>query len=72
MCKVEKQLFFMAALIMVVLYLCFAIASYFNIKIYLESFGYISFALSLIALVLSMFDKLKRYAQKNKSYVYVA
>ena len=69
--EIEEQLLFSSTLIMIALLICFAIGSYFNIETYLNSFGYISVVLSLIVLVLSTCVKLKRHAQKNKSYAMV-
>lgn len=57
-----------ADILVVLLYLVFAVASTFNVSNFLKPFVYISFALSLLVLLVSSIKDLKSFAQQNKSF----
>ena len=61
-------LLLIADILVILLYLVFAFASSFNVSNFLKPFVYISFALSLIVLLVSSIKALKSFAQKNKSF----
>lgn len=61
-------LLFIADIFVVLLYLTFAFASTFSVSNFLKPFVYISFALSLLVLLVSSIKALKSFTQKNKSF----
>ena len=54
--------------LILVLFLVFAIASSFDISNYLKSFVYISFAMSLNVLLISTIEELKSFVRENRSF----
>ena len=57
-----------ADILILVLFLVFAIASSFDISNYLKSFVYISFAMSLNVLLISTIEELKSFVRENRSF----